>query len=173
MSEAQLKKLVDHFKKKGWKPQRPQSRKRDHGWGSDKYRNFRKGAYGKASHRELRTIEGLWARASFAKDKAASLQSFLRKRFKVGDITWLNADQSPKVIDVLKQMYWRRILKEALKEWTDEQIKRATRFFLEPESEFRTYMYRRVGGHDASDILSKPDEYWIRIIRILFKLEQP
>ena len=172
MSESQMKKVIAHFKDIGWKPKRPKEKTGNHGWGQNKYENFRGREGVKASPQELRTIEGLWARVSRAKNKDAALRTFLNRRWKIGDITWIDRDQSLKIINVLKEMYWRHIMKQALHEWTEQQIKRATRFFLEPESDIRTAMYPIFGGHDASEILANKDEYWIHAMRVMYRLEK-
>jgi len=175
MTDKELRILVEHLKQRGWKPKRPKSAKQNHGWGKNKYKNLGYRAGEKASGRELRTIEGLWSRVSRAENKAAALRTFLVRRWKIGDITWIDCDQAPKIINVLKEMYWRKIIKDALREWTEKQIKAAIKYFLAPDSTIRTGlfgMYQIFGGHDASDIISRPDKYWVHAIRVMYRLEK-
>ena len=62
----------------------------------------RPGTY--ATPAQLRLLESLWLQVSRARDPHTALQNFIRKKFGIGRLEWLDRKTAAKAIYVVKQM---------------------------------------------------------------------
>ncbi len=107
LNNVQLTEFIDILKKCGWK-----QTGKGNGFGKDKYENLGE-RRGFATPAQLRLIEALWHRVSFAEDKETALRKFLENRFRISHIRFLTADKASRVIDALKDMYVRKCFETA------------------------------------------------------------
>lgn len=90
LDDAALGRVVDHFRRLGWKPKRGTK---------------------PSDNPQVRLVWALWRELcrvpGLVRDPSrAALRTFVRKRTGVGDPEWLTPEQAKRVIDELKQ--WRR-----------------------------------------------------------------
>mgnify|MGYP000571888614 CR=1 FL=1 len=93
MSLAELEKVLDAFKKRGFKEKRKRK----------KYDDLGKRP-GMATPGQLRKIEVLWAEVTFARNPERALRRFVFKMTGVQDLRWLTGKQANQVIEVLKKI---------------------------------------------------------------------
>ena len=70
---------------------------------------------GKATPRQLRYIEGMWADVSIYRDQAGrdkALKEFLHNRFQIGDLLWIEEQDVQRVIKALKEMLRQKVAAE-------------------------------------------------------------
>ena len=128
LNDIQLAHFIDILKKCGWKRQGKEHY--PEGFGKDKYENLgnRKGF---ATPAQLRLIEALWDRVSFAEDKETALRRFLENRFRISHIRFLTAEKASRVIDALKDMYVRKCFETACRKlgFEKEEINKLHKIF--------------------------------------------